>query len=242
MADTSPQVTRATQLKKSFNNPAAQPVQRKIHFSGGTFSSDGSRPGWRKFLKDFVVAEYNKANGTTYTSANLDLNKLNLDRCHRVSFSDIQTWLVNYLNGSMSKTRFTELTNTLYTASSADKASMVAERDRLFKAKTKKDKLPKARNLLSLLNSATGNVSLGDASINRGIQEQLDPNFSISGGKASATPRTRRILSALDDDEASGIPFTPTKKHVRSSHVGSDVATSTFTPKTKKLVNKHDVS
>ena len=217
------------------------PIQRKIHYSKSAgFYSDNKRPGWRKFLKDFVVDEYNKKHSTHYTSKNINLTKLHLDRCHRVSFKDIQAWLIKYLNGkNMSKTKFSNRTDRLYIATSPDRAAMIAERTRLFHAKTDKDKLAKARNLLGFLNSATGNVSLGNDSINRSIQEQLDMNFEKSGSKMAATPRSKKIMRGVSKNEASGMPTTPGGNHIKSSHVGGTIPISKLTPDTKKLVKKH---
>lgn len=225
--------------KMEVNVPSTVPIQRKIHYKSGTYSSDSNRPGWRKFLKNYVVNEYNVKHATSYTSTNINLSTLHLDRCHRISFHDIQAWVIKYLNGNMSKAVFTERTDRLYDGSSTDKPLMVAERTRLFKARTKAKKLSSSRALLSLLNSATGNVSLGNDSINRSIGMQLDVNFKTNGSKQALTPNSRRMLSKMPKKSTSGIALTPGRTSVKSSHVGASVSISNTTPKTKRLIKKH---
>ncbi len=221
-------------------NVSTSIVQLKIHFNKITgFFSDGSRPGWRKFLKDYVVDEYSKATGKKYTTKGLDLNKLKLDRCHRVSFSDIQGWVVNWLKGTLTDAKFTERTDTLYKNHWNDEAMMTKARSAMFAAKTNHDKLRHARNLLSLLNSATGNVNLGNASINRSIQEMLDPNFvQNSDGTVSASPKSKNMMNTLSPGATSGLALTPNETNVRSSHVGGAVSLVSMTPGTRKAVSK----
>ncbi|TNE55374.1 MAG: hypothetical protein EP338_03670 [Bacteroidetes bacterium] len=216
------------------------PIQRKIHYKSGVFSGDSSRPGWRKFLKRFVVDEYNKEHPSATISYSTNLTSLNADRCHRVSFNAIQNWVLNYLNGSMNKTKFTQRTDTLYDSDSPDLGEMKAERGRLFKAKTNSDKLAKARNLLSLLNSATANVRIGSDVVNRSIQEQLDMHFvKKKSGKFSASPRSRRMMTNLSASEGNGMPMTPGQSRVKSSNADIPIPLNKFTPKTGKLVKKH---
>lgn len=230
--------SKVAQLQKIANGN--EPIQRKIHLTSGVFSGDASRPGWRKFLKDFVVAEYNSTHLSSPIAVTAKLDTLNLDRCHRVSFANIQDWLVKYLNGQMTKAKFTEKTDTLYRSSSTDKAGMAADRALLFAATTNAKKLAYARSLLSYLNSATGNVGLGEDSLNRSLQDHLDLHFDKKpGGKYSATPQSRKMMSKLNKGDTSGIPFTPTGKHVKSSHNAEEIDQTKFTPKTDKLIKKH---
>lgn len=231
--------TATIQAKMKATIERSLPIQRKIHYKSGTYSSNSSRPGWRKFLKDFVVAEYNTSHGTSYTSKNINLNALHLDRCHRISFHDIQVWIVKYLNGNLSKAKFRERTERLYKSTSTDKPLMVAERNRLFAATTQSKKLASARALLSLLNSATGNVSLGNDSINRAIGKQLDVNFENKAGKQSLTPRSRGMLRRIPKSDTSGLPLTPMKTRVKSSHAAASIPIGNTTPATRNLLKKH---
>ncbi|WP_298518730.1 hypothetical protein [uncultured Kordia sp.] len=225
--------------KSSVSKPL---IQRKIRYNNKTkvFYKNSKRPAWRKYLKDYVVDSYNTRHGTTYTSTNIKLKALSLDRCHKISFSNIQDWIIDYLNGKMTKVVFRNNTNQLYNGSSVvDKPLMEAQRDLMFKGVTDKQRLDAARTLLSLLNSATGNVELGDASLNRSIGKQLDVNFKAKGSKQSLTPTSRRMLNRLAKKNTSGIALTPGKSSVKSSHVGTSVSISNTTPKTKKLIKKH---
>ncbi len=234
------QIANSSQVRSFTSQKLNHPIQRKILYSKTKgFYSNNKRPSWNKFLKEFVVEEYNTRFKTKYTTKNINLSKLHQDRCHRISFKNIQAWLVKYLNGKMSQSKFENLTNTLYRKNSDDKAAMENKRSRLFNAKTNKVKLENARSLLSLLNSATGNVSLGLDIMNRSIQEKMDMNFEQSGSKMAATPRSKKIMRGISKKEASGMPYTPTRKHVKSSHVGGTIPISGLTPDTKKLVKKH---
>jgi hypothetical protein len=90
---------------------AARPatVQRKITHDGTNYVGDEDRPKWRALLKKYVIDEYNLRTGGSL-AYNVDLTDEDLDRCHRVSFSDIEALILGFLNGSVSSTDFILLT------------------------------------------------------------------------------------------------------------------------------------
>lgn len=220
-------------------------IQRKIKLNkvtsnsqSGIFSSDNSRPAWRKFLKEYVANDYRQRNGISQ-KININLNSLKLDRCHKVSFKDIQNWLVQYLNKSMSKSDFINYTNILYSSTSEDKKDMETAREKLFKAGNDAARLNAARALLSLLNSATGNLRLGDSSLNRSIQEQLDLNvITNTQGNQSFSPQSKRILTQIDKGDVNNIALTPKRGNLKSSSAGI-VNLNNLTPVSKNLAKKH---
>jgi hypothetical protein len=243
-ANKSRQVSQLADYKNMADNSTGnsqEVVQQKIHYNKTSgFFSDEARPAWRKALKDHVIEEYNDKHGTAYTSGSIDLNKLHLDRCHIVSFKDIQNWLLKYLNGTMTQAKFAANTDKLYATNAKEKADMESVRTALFAAKKPADKLANARGLLSYLNSAIGNVALGNDSINRSIQDQLDLNFKKKGSSYSATPNSKRTLKGLSKSDTSGIPKTPTGNHIKSSRAGVSIPMGSLTPGTDALVTKHD--
>lgn len=92
----------------------------------------------------------------------------------------------------------------------------------LIRDDAKPEAVVKAANaLLSRLNSATQNVTPGDASTNRSIQDHFDPALTASpGGKNTImTPNSKRIYEAFDEyDRAPDVVHSPGVGTVSSHH------------------------
>src|SRR6202046_12063 len=220
---------------------AARPgtVQRKISHDGTTYLGDANRPGWRALLKKYVIDDYNARTGKALTY-DVDLTDEDLDRCHRVSFSDIEGLILDYLNGSVNDTDFTRLTDTV--KAGTDYAAFGKARRFLMTGKASASApsqlLSSANSLLSMLNSATFNVALGNARTNRGIQEKLDLHFTYTGSAYSLTPNSRAIVTDWVG-HTSGVPLTPTGTNIRSSFAsGGTVPLGNLTPNSTTLIGQ----
>jgi hypothetical protein len=218
---------------------AARPatVQRKISHDGTTYLGDANRPGWRALLKRHVIDDYNTRTGKSL-AYNVDLTDEDLDRCHRVSFSDIEGLILNYLNGNVNDSDFIRLTDTVkagtdYTAFGKARMFLMAGKS---SASAPSQLLSSANSLLSMLNSATFNVALGNARTNRGIQEKLDLHFTYTGSAYSLTPNSRAIATDWVG-HTSGVPLTPTGTNIRSSFApGGTVPLGNLTPNSTTLI------
>ncbi len=202
--------------------PAGDVVQRVIKYdkTTGQFETTSRRPGWRKFLKASVADEYNQFFGTSLGATS---RLPSTDRDHRISFAAIQELVCDYCNQDATKTELEELTDALYDATTTEYDNMVSARDDL------EGEVPGgnpntirlyANYLLGLLNSATQNVSPGDASINRGIGKAPDFAFDASpkGRHTVMTPRSDQIFRAYEPrGRVDSFPRTPGGT-VRSSH------------------------
>jgi hypothetical protein len=237
-------------LTKRENDPS---IQRLVEYDqkAKAYIGNETRPPWQQALKKYVIDKYNEgkpANERLSYETNLSLE--GLDRCHKVSFSDIQRQLLIYLN-SKPRTKgedyqFDKFTDGLFNES--DKA--VGQKKKMQAARYKmriclnytppdyKGVVGHANSLLSYLNSAIGNVLLGDASINRGIQDDLDLHFEETpGGHFSMTPDSRGVVTE-SAPTSSSVATTPRGEHFRSSTSG-DVPVADLSPRTARIVYPH---
>jgi hypothetical protein len=211
-------------------------VQRKVEHDGNKYVGNGDRAAWRAVLKKYVIQDYNQRTGSNL-SMDVDLSEKELDRCHKVSFNDIENLVVNYLNSIVSDLDFILLTNELI---KDPKQKLQMQKYRSFLMYVKKTGqiyaiVQQANALLSVLNSAIGNVMLGNARINRSIQEQLDFHFKKTiSGDYSLTPQSRNLAEKWAG-YTSGIPYTPYGQHIKSSSSGL-VPVGSLTPKTDALI------
>lgn len=198
-------------------------VQLKIQYDTATkqFYTDGKRAKWRAFLKRSTATEAGVSATTSFSS-------LGLDRAHRIPYAALETLVADYCNGDASYAELVDLTNSLYDTWSDEYEAMDAARTDLIDSDpgTGTPSIVRlyANALLSLLNSATRNVSPGGASENRGIQDRIDYGYMQSPGGSSVvlTPRSQRVHDAWSrygrEPEA---PMTPGGVHVRSSQQSS---------------------
>ena len=218
-----------------------------ISHEGGVYRGSDTRPAWRTILMKWVIVAYNKEHGTLYDYRTVNLKKLKLDRAHRVSFKLIQEWVITYLQGTIKKQKFRNYTEHLIAPavmknSFPDTGAITTAREKLIvlveQGASPLTIVVSANALLGLLNSSTYNLDLGDASLNRSIQDHYDPNFRWLPTGVSATPRTRRQLTGLSPGGAGGIRYSPWGTRVVSSRYGP-VPKTDFTPNTDKLIKKH---
>jgi hypothetical protein len=200
---------------------AGRLLQRKITYNSTTseFETDGTRAKWRAYLKASTAAEFGVP-----TSTNFDT--LGMDRAHRIPYMAIETLVADYCNGTANDTELEDLTDSLFDTSTSEYADMVNDRDNLEGAQggTPKHVQLYANALLSRLNSATLNVSPGNASENRGIQENADYGYQMSpnGTSVELTPRSDQVYNAWSSyGRDPNIPMTPGGTHIRSSQMSS---------------------
>lgn len=221
------------QLQKALGNRAVvhllsaqmrskQAVQLKIGHDGTSFTTDGKRPGWRSFLKKSTADELK-------VSASSNFAKLGYDRAHRIPFSAIEHLLCDFCNGDATEREFTELTDAMYDGGDEEYENMNSARDTLIESikagATPSNIRLEANFLLGLLNSATKNVSPGDASENRGIQDRADYGYVASPGGTTfdLSPRSSDLHTAWSSwDREPELPMTPGGEHVRSSQISSE--------------------
>ena len=179
-------------------------IQRKISHDGSRFETDGTRPGWRSGLKKSVVNEYNDLYGTSLGPRS---QMPDTDRAHRLPFAAIEELVCDYCNGDADTSELKELTNALYPDGEWDSAAegMFDARvdliDEVNAMNPSPSKIVKAANtLLSHLNSSAFNVSPGDFSTNRSIQDHFDPGLTWTpqGVNVEFTPRSQQIYDAWD--------------------------------------------
>ncbi len=212
-------------------------AQREVVHDGTTYSGNGERAGWRALLKREVVKEYNTRTGKSL-AGDANLADEDLDRCHKISFNDIEAIVVSYLNGSTSQSDFINLTDSL----KAPQQYKEVGKWRTFLANdlstgaSATDVCAHANKLLSILNSSLFNVILGAASTNRSIQEKLDLHFhQNSSGDYSLTPLSRSLATTWTG-HTSGVPYSPGGTTIKSSSSGS-VPYGNLTPTTKGLID-----
>jgi hypothetical protein len=214
-------------------------IQREVDHDGAQFIGTGVRAGWRIALKRAVIGEYNARTGAGL-SLQTDLADELLDRCHKISFSDIENVVVAYLNGAISLPEFVRLTDSV-THDGAQVKQIGKFRSFLYHATTAAEKVTGANNLLAVLNSAIGNVILGNAPTNRSIQEHLDLHFAQTpGGHYSLTPESRSRADAWQG-YSSGLAMTPTGEHIKSSSSGS-VPKGGLTPGSHSILTGHGLN
>ena len=119
-----------------------------------------------------------------------------------------------------------DLTDSLFNTSTSEYDGMVNDRDDLKKSVGGSSSyvIFYANALLSRLNSATLNVSPGNASENRGIQENADYSYQMTPGGTNVelTPRSNQVYSAWSSyGRDPSIPMTRGGQHIRSSQKSS---------------------
>ncbi len=213
-------------------------IQREVEHNGTAYAGNGERARWRVALKRAVIDDYNLRTGKSLPY-NTDVSDEDLDRCHKISFDDIETMVVNYLNNVIDQQTFINLTASL-TAPSQYK-EVGKWRTFLIEAKTNSGPVLNivsyANRLLSILNSSLFNVLLGAASTNRSIQQKLDLHFTDTGAGFSLTPISRNLVTTWSGN-ASGLPLTPGGTNIKSSFAtGGVVPLGNLTPNTDTLFN-----
>jgi hypothetical protein len=196
-------------------------LQRKITYdsTSGLFETDGTRAKWRAYLKASTASEFGVP-----TSANFDT--LGMDRAHRIPYMAIETLVADYCNGTATDTELEDLTDSLFDTSTSEYTDMVNDRDNLEAEQGGNPNHVRlyANALLSRLNSATLNVSPGNASENRGIQENADYGYQFTPGGTNVelTPRSSQVYNAWSSyGRDPTIPMTPGGVHIRSSQMSS---------------------
>jgi Domain of unknown function (DUF4157) len=196
-------------------------LQRKITYNSttGEFETDGTRAKWRGYLKASTASEFGVP-----TSTNFDT--LGMDRAHRIPYMAIETLVADYCNGTASDTELEDLTDSLFDTSTSEYTGMVNDRTDLEQAQGGTPSIVRAyaNKLLSRLNSATLNVSPGNASENRGIQENADYGYQYTPGGTNVelTPRSDQVYNAWSAyGRDPSIPMTPGNVHIRSSQMSS---------------------
>ncbi len=212
---------------------------------GSGFGSDNERPSWTAALKRWVLERYNElyaVGGNPALSNSVNLAFEGLDRAHKVSFSDIQAKVLAFINGTVSDTDFQKLTDGLYGHQPAGQkalAEMKKQRFMLIQAKKLGSAIPiqqRANQLLRYLNSAIGNVLLGDAASNRSIQEHLDVHFQKKpSGEWQLTPDSRNI-GGVWKGEHSGVPLTPKGQHMMTSSTFATIDIYDLSPKSSAVL------
>ena len=214
-------------------------VQREVEHDGTSYSGNGDRGRWRAALKRAVIKEYNQRTGATLTECD-NLTDEDLDRCHKVSFNDIEDLVVSYLNGGVSDTDFIQITNSL---SNPTQYKEIGKWRSFMMSQKKTGASPamivqSANKLLGILNSSIANVMLGNASTNRSIQAKLDLHFQeTSSGEYSLTPLSRNLATSFVG-YTSGVPYSPGGQHISSSSSGN-VPVGSLTPLTSNIIKKH---
>lgn len=210
----------------------ASTLQMKVSHDGTKFVGDGDRAAWRKQLKEWVIADYNQRKGANL-SLSTDLSDAELDRCHKISFSDIENAVVKYLNGQMNQAKFVELTDSI---TSDPKQLNEIRKFRSFLYASPNE--TQANRLLSICNSALGNVMLANASMNRSIQEHLDLHFTQNASGAwGLTPNSFSRADAWQG-HTSGFALTPQGTNIKSSSSGL-IPIANLTPKTDTVAKGH---
>lgn len=214
-------------------------VQREVEHDGTSYSGNGDRGRWRAALKRAVIKEYNQRTGASLTECD-NLTDEDLDRCHKVSFNDIEDLVVSYLNGGVPDTDFIQITNSL---SNPTQYKEIGKWRSFMMSQKKTGASPamivqSANKLLGILNSSIANVMLGNASTNRSIQAKLDLHFQqTSSGGYSLTPLSRNLATSFVG-YTSGVPYSPGGQHISSSSSGN-VPVGNLTPLTSGIIKKH---
>ena len=153
---------------------------------------------------------------------------LGYDRAHRIPYAALQGLLVDYCNDDASGSDLVALTDSLYdtSGSNSEYDNMVSQRDDLIKSHGGKPSSERlfANALLATLNSATFNVSPGDFSTNRSIQDNVDYGYQMSPGGTSVelTPRSKLLHYVWSTyDREPPVPTSPGGTTVKSSQVSS---------------------
>ena len=196
-------------------------LQRKITYNSTTseYETNGTRAKWRAYLKASTASEMG-------VSATTNFDTLGMDRAHRIPYMAIETLVADFCNGKATGTELDDLTDSLFDTSTSEYDGMVNDRDDLKKSVGGSSSyvIFYANALLSRLNSATLNVSPGNASENRGIQENADYSYQMTPGGTNVelTPRSNQVYSAWSSyGRDPSIPMTPGGQHIRSSQKSS---------------------
>jgi hypothetical protein len=170
-------------------------VQRKFTANPNpppAFLSDAVRPKWQAHANRSLLAGYNAQTGGNVTAVPYVAN--NLDRAHVLSFQDIESTILDFLNGDLSASAFTVW---FYTFTSGVPDS--PERRNVEKAVTDLATFPSAKTAntaLGRLNSLSPNLRAASGTMNSyiGANPDLQGNYS-PGGQWHATDASRTAHS-----------------------------------------------
>lgn len=194
-------------------------AQLKVTHDGTKYVGDGNRPGWRAALKVNVAAEAGVGPKANFA-------QMGMDRAHRIPYATIEELVVKYCNGAMTQPDFETATDGLFDQSGPEYKPMLVARHSLQGALAGSiaDICKAANTLLSILNSSSFNVSPGDDSTNRSIQDHVDYGYAPdpSGSGVVLTPRSQQLHDAYSGiGMEPDLPLTPKGKHVKSSQISS---------------------
>jgi hypothetical protein len=159
------------------------------------YSSNDTRPAWRAHANRALVEEYNDSQGTNV--ARVPYTTEQLARCHILSFEDIQTKIVSYLNDTApgKDAEFTAWVRFVI-------AGIIGtdESDDILQAAIDMMQAPSigtANELLGGLNSLTDNLRAAPAVTNSYVGQHPDPRGDASpGGQWHASSSSRRAIAA----------------------------------------------
>ena len=219
-------------------------LQRQIEYntSKKVYETNSTRPGWRKVAEDALLDEYNLRHDLTLEKVKYAKNKL--DRCHIVSFEDIQSQMASYLNNKSSANDFEGFIDiiTAHLNSFGSEKVGITSNWQLLKDEMKGSNTSSivsvANSLLSRLNSISENLRAGNKYLNSYIQQNLDLFFQQSGsGQYQLTDHSRNILSK-GGNMVSSVLRTPEHKSRLVTSEGP-VPFGSMTPTSKQLTENH---
>ena len=176
---------------RSANSPIV--IQRLIKWNGWYWEGTSARPAWRAATDRALLVAYNIQKGVSLEV--LDYQKEKLDRCHKISFKELQDKLVSFLNKDIAKADFEGWVRIL---ADADPAGTLYEEispafEQLANEVQKGNPSPgSANNLLGILNSLWTNLRAASKYINAYIGQRMDLSFTQSpGGTYHLEPGSR---------------------------------------------------
>jgi len=235
-----------TILTHSFYTPKfdSQVLQRQIEYNTTkkTYQTNSTRPGWRKLAEDALLDEYNIRHDVT--KEKLEYAKLKLDRCHIVSFEDIQSQMASYLNGGIDASSFENFITiiTAHLPSSGSEKTGINQDWKSLIAEVKSGDVDSivssANSLLSRLNSISDNLRAGNKYLNSYIQQNLDLFFQkTDSGKYQLTDHSRTVLTK-GSSFVSSVLRTPEHKSRLVTSEGP-ISFGNLTPRSKQLTESH---
>lgn len=175
-------------------------LQRKVYEDNGNWKSNDVRPDWQVKAEQALVLAFNLQHGTNQASVNYVADRL--DRCHILSFENIQARLLVYLNGKDEATYTQWL---LVMVGDMPDWATVEPTARSLMTLVGKPGSPAeieqaANKLLGQLNSLTENLRAASKYMNRYIGQNVDPHGGYSpGGHWHADTATRHATEIATD-------------------------------------------
>jgi len=175
-------------------------LQRKVYEDSGTWKCNDVRPDWQVKAEQSLLLAHNLKHGTSATA--VDYVAERLDRCHILSFENIQAQLLVYLN-TKDETAYTEWLLVMV-GDMPDWATVEPTARNLTilvnQPGSAAEIAQAANKLLGQLNSLTENLRAASKYLNRYIGPNLDPHGGYSpGGHWHADAATRHATELATD-------------------------------------------